>query len=126
MDTDGLPDGHMEAPAARLILNKYLPRATPEELAPGYRKVMEELNGQGLTTIANKMRLNGIEAYKILERRGEQTVRLGYGLGWDYFGSITDIPNELKQFQNITGTGKNRKCVCPERNPRTASPGQNQ
>ncbi len=108
---DGLPDGHLEAPAARLILNKYLPRATPEELAPGYRQVMEELNGQGLTTISNKMRLHGIEAYKILERRGEQTVRLAYGLGWDYFGSITDIPNGLKQFQNTTGTGTDMNWV---------------
>ncbi len=104
LGNDGQPDGHLEAPATRIILNRYLPRATPEVMAPGYRNVMEELNAQGITTISNKMLLHGIEAYRQLERSGEQTVRLAYGLGWEYFGNITD-PRELEQFQGQIGSG---------------------
>ena len=104
LGSDGKPDGHLEAPATRIILNRYLPRATPEVMAPGYKKVMEELNAQGITTISNKMLLHGIEAYRKLESSGEQTVRLAYGLGWEYFGNITD-PKELEQFQGKIGSG---------------------
>jgi hypothetical protein len=50
------------------------------------------------------MRVNGIDAYKLLEKQGIQPVRLGYGLGWDFFGSVEGM-DQLKQFANQVGTG---------------------
>ncbi len=105
IDAGGKPEGHLEPPATRLVLNKYTPRLKPEDMAPGIEKLLQELNASGVTTISTKMRLNGIEAYKLLQSRNELTMRLGYGLGWDYFGSVTDLQNGLKQFQNSMGSG---------------------
>ena len=93
-----------------MILNKYSPRLDPEVIAPTIKKQLEELNAQGHTTISTKMRREAIEAYKLLERRGEQTMRLGYGLGYDHFG-ITDLENGLKQFQGVTGSGTDMNWV---------------
>ena len=105
IDAGGKPEGHLEPPATRLVLNKYTPRLKPEDMAPGIEKLLQELNAQGVTTISTKMRLNGIDAYKLLESRNELTMRLAYGLGWDYFGSITDLANGLKQYEGTVGSG---------------------
>lgn len=59
----------------------------------------------GVTTISTKIRLNGLDAYKMLDSQGQLTMRLAYGLGWDYFGSVKDISAELKKFQGSMGTG---------------------
>jgi predicted amidohydrolase YtcJ len=103
--SNGIPDGHLEPPATRLLLNLYAPKAAPEDMAPGIRKRLEELNAQGHTTISTKLRLHSIEAYKLLEQRGEQIIRMAYGLGWDHFGSIENPAEDLKQFQGVTGSG---------------------
>jgi predicted amidohydrolase YtcJ len=105
LGSNGKPDGHLEPPATRLILNLYAPRWKADQMADGLQKRLQELNAQGHTAISTKARLNEIEAYRILEKRNEQTVRLAYGLGFDYFGSVKDPVSELKQFQNKMGTG---------------------
>jgi predicted amidohydrolase YtcJ len=105
VDSTGRPDGHMEPPATRLLLNLYAPKLDAADMAPGILNRLEELAAQGHTTISTKMRINGIDAYKLLEKQGKQIVRLAYGLGWDYFGSVEDPLAELKQFQGQTGAG---------------------
>jgi predicted amidohydrolase YtcJ len=105
INAGGMPEGHLEPPATRLVLNKYTPRLKPEDMADGIEKYLQELNAGGVTTISTKMRLNGIDAYKLLRSRGDLTVRLGYGLGWDYFGSVLDLQTGLKQFEGVTGSG---------------------
>ncbi len=103
--SDGKPDGHIEAVATRLLLAKYWPQLPPEELARGIRLMFDELNAQGITGMSTKARTHMIDAYKLLESQGKQTVRFAYGLGWDYFGKITDTANGLKPFQKVIGTG---------------------
>jgi predicted amidohydrolase YtcJ len=105
LGSNGQPDGHLEPPATRLILNSYAPRRTAEESAPGIAKRLQELNGQGHTTISTKLRMTEVDAYKILEQRGEQTVRLAYGMGFDHFGSVEDPVVDLKKYAGIIGTG---------------------
>jgi predicted amidohydrolase YtcJ len=102
--SNGQPDGHIEPPFTRLILNKYAPRSDGQSMAPGLRKMLEELSAQGHTTISTKLRQNSIDAYKILEQRSQLIMRLAYGMGFDHFGSVTDFA-ELKQFGNQAGTG---------------------
>jgi len=105
LDSTGRPDGHLEPPFTRLILNVYAPKVTGEDLAKGLPNILQELNAQGHTTISTKLRLNSIDAYKLLDQRSKLTMRMAYGLGWDYFGSMTDLTQDLKQLQNKTGTG---------------------
>jgi len=40
---NGLPDGHLEPPATRVILNEYSPRPTGEQMAPGIKQRLENL-----------------------------------------------------------------------------------
>jgi predicted amidohydrolase YtcJ len=104
IDSAGRPEGHLEPPATRLMLNLYAPKMDPEDMAPGIQKRLEELAAQGHTTISTKMRMNGIDAYKMLEKQGTQPVRLGYGLGWDFFGSV-EVMDQLQKFANQIGSG---------------------
>jgi predicted amidohydrolase YtcJ len=110
IDQGGKPEGHLEPPATRLLLNLYAPKLDPADMAPGIKKRLDELAAQGHTTISTKMRVNGIDAYKLLEKQGTQPVRLGYGLGWDFFGSV-EAMDQLKQFANQVGTGSDMNWV---------------
>ena len=110
IDQGGQPDGHLEPPATRLMLNLYAPKLTPEEMAPGTLSRLEELSAQGHTTISTKMRVNGTDAYKLLEKAGTQPVRLGYGHGWDFFGSVEDMA-DMKQFAGQMGSGTDMNWV---------------
>jgi predicted amidohydrolase YtcJ len=104
IDNSARPDGHLEPPATRLMLNLYAPKLLPTDMAPGIQKLLEELSAQGHTTISTKIRVNGSDAYKLLEKQGTQPVRLGYGAGWDFFGSVESM-DQLQQFANQIGTG---------------------
>src|ERR1051325_2694817 len=79
--TNGQPDGHLEPPATRLLLNLYAPRLKAQQLAPGLKKMLQELNAQGHTTLSTKLRTNSIDAYQYLEQKSELTMRMAYGLG---------------------------------------------
>ena len=110
IDSGGKPDGHLEPPATRLLLNLYAPKLDPADMAPGIMHRLEELAAQGHTTISTKMRMNGIDSYKLLEKQGKQPVRLGYGLGWDFFGSVEDMGG-LQKFADQVGTGTDMNWV---------------
>jgi len=105
LGSNGRPDGHLEPPATRLILNTYAPRRESADMAPGILSRLQELSAQGHTTISTKMRRTEVDAYKMLEQKNQQVVRLAYGLGFDYFGSVEDPATELKQYENVVGSG---------------------
>jgi len=111
LGSNGLPDGHLEPPATRLILNLYAPRMDSEWMVDGIGKQLQELSSQGHTTISTKLRNNTIDAYKKLEQRGQQTVRLAYGPGFDYFGSFNNMAVDLKQFEGLIGSGSEMNWV---------------
>lgn len=106
IDEAGRPDGHLEPPASRLLL-QYLPDPAPEDVAPVYKKYLEELAATGLTTVSTRLPRYSEEAYKLLELRGELTIRLAGGMQ-DYFGAITDLENGLKPFANQAGSGDDK------------------
>ena len=108
--SNGQPDGHLEPPATRVLLNEYTPRPTGEQMAPGIKTKLEELSSQGVTTISTKLRNNSIDAYKLLEQRSQQAVRMGYGEGFDYFGTITNL-DDLKKYEHIVGSGSDMNWV---------------
>jgi predicted amidohydrolase YtcJ len=111
LGSNGQPDGHLEPPATRLLLNLYAPRLTPEQQAPGIRRRLEELSAQGATTLSTKIRQDGAEAYQLLEKRGEQTVRLAYGIGFDYFGSGEGQVIDLSKYEYIVGSGSDMNWI---------------
>ena len=93
----------MEPPASRIA--KYrLPPADPELLASFYKKNIEELNSMGVTTVSTRLPQESVEAYKLLESRGEMTLRLGYGMEW-YFGNIMDLKTGMKELGKQMGMG---------------------
>jgi predicted amidohydrolase YtcJ len=111
LGSNGLPDGHLEPPATRLILNTYAPRRESADMVPGILSRLQEISAQGHTTISTKMRIPEIDAYKMLEQQSKQIVRLAYGLGFDYFGSVEDPATGLRQFENVIGSGTDTNWV---------------
>ena len=81
IDSSGKPSGIMEPPAVRILLEDpdFVPVALPEDVAPLYRKVLEEQSAMGLTTISGALHTSVVRAYKWLEARGELPLRYGYG-----------------------------------------------
>ena len=75
IDDAGRPDGHLEPPASRLLF-QYLPDPSPEDVAPVYKKYLEELAATGITTVSTRLPRYSSEAYKLLELRGELTLRM--------------------------------------------------
>lgn len=105
-DSSGRPDGHLEPPASRIILD-LLPSPSPEELAPIYKKYIDELSSMGVTTVSTRMPAHSVDAYKLLESKGEMALRLGYGMEW-LFGNITDPQVGLKEWGKAVGTGSDK------------------
>lgn len=104
LGSNGQPDGHLEPPFTRLILSTYAPQSEAQAMAPGLRKMLEELSAQGHTTISTKLRQNSIDAYTILEQRSQLIMRMAYGNGFEHFGRITNLA-DLRQFGGKAGTG---------------------
>jgi len=92
------------------VLNLYSPRYTPEQQAPGILRRLEELSAQGATTLSTKIRDDGADAYKLLEKRGQQPVRLAYGAGFDYFGSETNVV-DMSKYQFMVGSGSDMNWI---------------
>jgi predicted amidohydrolase YtcJ len=110
LEANGSPDGHMEPPATRVLLNEHAPWPTAEQAAPGIKARIDELSAEGMTTLSTKLRKSGIDAYQLLNKQSEQVLRLGYGPGFDYFGN--DItPAEMAKFKNIVGSGDDMNWV---------------
>lgn len=100
IDSSGRPDGHLEPPAHRIVL-QLLPDMDPQILAPLQKKRLEELSAMGLTTVSTRMPFGNLEGYKWLQSRGEMTVRIGYGLE-GYFGKTTDL-TQLQPLAHFQG-----------------------
>ena len=104
IDSTGRMDGHMEPPASRLLFD-YLPWPAPEDLAPLYKQYDDELNAAGLTTVSTRLPKSSVETYKLLDSRGELTLRMAYGVEWAFGGGDVPDANNLKKFQNTVGSG---------------------
>ncbi|MCH8015910.1 MAG: amidohydrolase family protein [Acidobacteria bacterium] len=101
IDESGRPDGHLEAPAVRILLEdeEFIPPPEPQYVAPLYRKNLEERIAVGNTTISGGLHTSSVRAYQWLEARGEMPVRYGYGV-MSTFG----IPGADRQFEMGAGT----------------------
>ncbi len=131
IDDSGRPDGHMEPPANRLVF-EFLSYPTPEELAPLYRKTLEENAARGTTTLSTRLPDYSIAAYQLLSSRGELPVRVAYGSQSD-FGvpdrSIERIEvgagSDMVWVISVTPAGVDgsgaRMCIDIERNSLAAS-----
>ncbi len=68
-----------------------------------YKHNMDENTSMGLTTIDTRIPKDSIEAYKLLESKGELTFRIGIG-EIEPFGNVTDL-NDLKKYAKEIGSG---------------------
>lgn len=101
----GVPDGHIEPPGSRLLFD-YLPEPAAADMAPLYKKYVEEWNAAGVTTVSTRLPKYSADTYKLLKSRGELTLRMAYGMEW-VFGSrdATDPNKDLKKYAALVGTG---------------------
>jgi len=101
IDDTGRADGHLEAPAVRILLEdeEFIPPPEPKDVAPLYRKNLEERIAVGNTTISGGLHTSSVRAYQWLEARGELPVRYGYGV-MSTFG----LPGAERQFEMGSGT----------------------
>ena len=110
LEANGQPDGHLEPPATRTVLNSYAPWPTAEQAVPSIKSGLDELSAEGVTTLSTKLRKFGIDAYKLVNERSEQALRLGYGLGFDYFGNDLS-EQDLAKYRGIVGSGDDMSWV---------------
>ncbi len=82
IDESGRPEGHLEAPAVRILLedSDFVPTPAPEDVAPLYRKILEERSAIGVTTISGGLHTSSVRAYQWLDSRGRMPLRYGYGV----------------------------------------------
>jgi predicted amidohydrolase YtcJ len=101
----GLPDGHLEPPAARLLL-QYLQYPAAEDLAPVYKAYLDEQAAGGITTVSTRLPAYSKATFDLLRSRGEMTLRLGAGLQ-DVFGNLPELEIEkgLQKYSGVAGTG---------------------
>ena len=102
IDAFGRPDGHLEAPAVRILLEDedFVPSPAPQDVGPLFKKVLEERSAAGTTTISGGLHTSSVRVYQWLDARGEMPLRYGYGV-MSTFG----IPGaDNKQFKMGAGT----------------------
>ena len=101
IDDSGRPDGHLEAPAVRILLEdeEFIPPPEPKDVAPLYRRNLEERIAVGNTVISGGLHTSSVRAYQWLEARGEMPMRYGYGV-MSTFG----LPGADRQFEMGSGT----------------------
>ena len=101
----GQPDGHLEPPAARLLL-QYLPMPKPADVAPIYKKYLEEMAATGLTTVSTRLPEYSKATWELLRSQGQMTARVGGGMQ-DVFGNLNaaDVDAGLRQYSGIAGKG---------------------
>ena len=108
-DEQGRPDGHLEPPASRLVLEHVMNRP-PEVLAPLYKAYMEEMAASGVTSASSRMPPESLRAFDLLESRGEMNLRVSYGME-EIFGTLKDPATDLASFRDIAGTGNDKMWV---------------
>jgi len=100
IDDSGRPDGHLEPPAVRTLVQEFLPEPEVEIMAPLYRKALEERSALGVTTISGGLHAFSVDVYKWLDSRGEMPLRYGYGVSWTF-----GMPGmDMKQYEMGGGT----------------------
>jgi predicted amidohydrolase YtcJ len=85
VDSSGQPNGHLEPPASRLVWEDQefaakglLPKK--EDVAPYFRKnLIEDYVSLGITTLSGALNTSTVEAYQLLDSRGEMPLRYAYG-----------------------------------------------
>ena len=104
IDPSGRPDGHLEPPATRPIMMRYMPQMSPAELAPMLRMAQEDLVSTGQTVDSGRYPVYRVAALTLLESRGELIQRTAYGME-DAFGLVGDVNVGLKRLTGIVGNG---------------------
>ncbi len=100
LDSSGRPDGHLEPPAARIVVQEFAPEPDVEIMAPLYRKGLEDRAATGITTISGGLHAFSVDVYKWLDARGQMPLRYGYGVSWTF-----GIPGaDNSQYQMGSGT----------------------
>jgi predicted amidohydrolase YtcJ len=84
IDDSGRPDGHLEPPAVRTLVQEFLAEPEVELMAPLYRKTLEERAALGVTTLSGGLHAFSVDVYKWLDSRGEMPLRYGYGVSWTF------------------------------------------
>ena len=107
VDDTGQPEGHMEPPATRII-RRFMPSPSLGDVSAIYKSYLDELAASGLTTVSSKLFPYSLEAYKLLESKGELSLRLAYGMRDFYFGTITDLDHGLEGLGNLIGAGNDK------------------
>ncbi|MDA2933221.1 amidohydrolase family protein [Acidobacteria bacterium AH-259-D05] len=107
-DPSGQPTGMIEPPANRLVLDEFRPRSDPEKLAPLAKKRLAHWSAMGVTTGSTRMVQDYVQAYQILEARGELPVRIGYGIS---DSSFVDPEGVFRRLGNPVGQGSNEVWV---------------
>jgi predicted amidohydrolase YtcJ len=108
IDATGRPDGHLEPPAARIVLPFTYDRA-PDVLGGIYKYDIQEASSMGLTTVVTRLPQDSLAAYKMLDAKGELNQRIGYGV-IEAFGAAQDLktPGKLKEYAKAIGTGTDK------------------
>ena len=109
IDSAGRPEGHFESPANRFFLAA-LPTPLASDLAPIYKKYMEELAAEGVTTLVTRLPEYAINAFQLLESRGEHLLRLPYGKE-SFFGITENLNVDMKAIGKLMGTGSEKRWI---------------
>ena len=79
-DQDGKPTGLLDT-AAAYTMAEFFPELSLrelEELAPMFKKELDEPAARGLTTVATRLDTESLRVYQLLDQRKEMPVRLAY------------------------------------------------
>ena len=105
IDNQGNPTGILEPPASRIawedqeFANNGL-QAKPEDVAPYFRKILyENYSSIGVTTLSGSLNTSQVNAYKLLDSKGELPLRYTYGAMAAFQPGA-----DLKQFKLGAGT----------------------
>lgn len=109
VDSSGRPDGHLEPPATRLVL-ELVPEPEPQVVGPEYKMMLDELGAMGITTVSTQLTDGRVKAYQWLESQGQMTIRMAYGKATD-FGTFDDLKTRTKQLAKLIGTGTDKMWV---------------
>ncbi len=84
LDSSGRPDGHLEPPAVRTLVQEFMPEPDVELMAPLYKLALQERAALGVTTMSGGLHKFSVDVYQWLDARGEMPLRYGYGVAWTF------------------------------------------
>ncbi|MBI2818995.1 MAG: amidohydrolase family protein [Acidobacteria bacterium] len=77
-DSQGVATGRTRGVANFVVQYEFWPQLAPQQLAPYYKKEMEEWLAMGLTTNSTRLAPEELAAYSWLNVRGEMPLRMGF------------------------------------------------